>query len=478
MEADKALPRWTIQCCVVDNFGDAGVLWRLARRLAAAGQRRVTLRIDAIQALTALVPGAALGATVGGVRIEPWDWRADDPLPDVLITGFDARPPESLRQRMRPGCPLWITVDHLSAEQWVESVHLSPSPKGDGCIEHYFYPGFTAATGGLLLEPGILAARDRARIERQARPDASPSNSESPLTGSRSDVTRASLPARPPASGSAPAATCLLFCYRPSPLLTLARALRRSAELMSSDHLSSQHLPSQHLRSHHPPPHDRFRAPAWTIIVPQADKPRLAPGIGAQSSSPHGHGGAVANPEMNVDSPAPAPRRAHQAVEDVAPSRTRVRIERQAFVPQDDFDALLVGNRLNLVRGEDSLVRAIWAARPFVWQAWRQPLATRSAKVEALLARQAEWLAPADQAALALLTRWWNGLPQAAVSGRGAADDVRDPALAAVAAALAAVMTHQERIEAGLVAWGDALSRRELATELIRFAVGLSGRPL
>jgi hypothetical protein len=44
---------------------------------------------------------------------------------------------------------------------------------------------------------------------------------------------------------------------------------------------------------------------------------------------------------------------------------------------QDDFDALLCSSDLNFVRGEDSFVRAHWAAAstravPFVWQPYRQ----------------------------------------------------------------------------------------------------------
>lgn len=145
-----------------------------------------------------------------------------------------------------------------------------------------------------------------------------------------------------------------------------------------------------------------------------------------------------------------------------------VRFVPAPFVAQEQFDTVLRDSDLNLVRGEDSQVRAIWAARPFLWQAWRQDLTTRSAKVEAFLGRQAPWLDPADQAALALLTRWWNGLPAATGSDTG-------PFLSA---AFQQIRQHQPRIEAGLVAWGDALSRRELAAELIRFAGERAGRQL
>lgn len=421
-----SLPRWDILCRVVDNFGDAGVLWRLARRLAADGCRLVTLRIDAIEALSSLLPGAAIGATIDGVRIEAWeptpaDALADsapdsrpDALPDVLVTGFDARPPNALRRRMRPGAPLWITVEHLSAEAWVETCHRSPSPKADGCIEHFFYPGFTPQTGGLLLEPGILAARDRNLAERRESGSTAAARNENLFDH------------------------CLLFCYRPSPLRLLARSLQQAA------------------RCDPGPGSD-----GWIISVPGPVRPDQPPAA-----------------SQRTDAAAPAPAAAptlfaagttaaagSAAAERSERGRPRVRLRCSPFVPQARFDALLRRSRLNFVRGEDSQVRAIWAARPFVWQAWRQDLDTRADKVEAFLARQAEWLAPPDHRALAQLSRWWNGLDP----GQGQA---------AIAAALVTVLTHEDRIAEGLSAWGDALSRHELGNELLRFAIAQAGRPL
>jgi len=63
---------------------------------------------------------------------------------------------------------------------------------------------------------------------------------------------------------------------------------------------------------------------------------------------------------------------------------------------------------LNFVRGEDSLVRALWAGQPFVWQIYPQHDDAHHAKLHAFL----DWLqAPPT------LRRWhaqWNGLEPAA----------------------------------------------------------------
>ena len=76
---------------------------------------------------------------------------------------------------------------------------------------------------------------------------------------------------------------------------------------------------------------------------------------------------------------------------------------------QDEYDHLLWSCDLNFVRGEDSLVRALWAGRPFVWQIYPQHDDAHHGKLEAFL-RQIQ--APAS---LRAWHRTWNGLDTAPV---------------------------------------------------------------
>src|SRR5699024_6329187 len=66
---------------------------------------------------------------------------------------------------------------------------------------------------------------------------------------------------------------------------------------------------------------------------------------------------------------------------------TGVQVRRVPFVAQDQFDCLLWSCDLNIVRGEDSLVRALWAARPMIWQPYPQAENTHLTKLDAWLAR-------------------------------------------------------------------------------------------
>jgi uncharacterized repeat protein (TIGR03837 family) len=57
------------------------------------------------------------------------------------------------------------------------------------------------------------------------------------------------------------------------------------------------------------------------------------------------------------------------------------------LLTQTDFDHLLWSCDVNFVRGEDSIVRALWAGRPFVWQLYPQHDDAHHAKLEAFLER-------------------------------------------------------------------------------------------
>lgn len=82
----------------------------------------------------------------------------------------------------------------------------------------------------------------------------------------------------------------------------------------------------------------------------------------------------------------------------------QVRIEYLAHLPQEEFDRLLWSADFSLVRGEDSLVRALWAGAAFAWQAYPQDDGAHAAKVDAFL----DWLAA--PASLRRFSRAWNGL--------------------------------------------------------------------
>ena len=289
---------WDVYCRVIDNLGDAGVCWRLAAGLAAQGQR-VRLVIDDASPLAFMAPHGAPGVEVLG-------WPGPDAAGDVVIEAFGCDPPAATVAAMarRAAPPVWINLEYLSAETYVERSHGLPSPQRNGLTKWFYFPGFTARTGGLLREPD-LAAR-RAAFDRDAWLHAR------------------GLARRP---GERVVA---LFCYDNPTVPALLQ--------------------------------DLAQAPTLLLLTPGAARRQVTR--------------------------TPATVRAHAL----------------PWLSQPDFDALLWSSDINFVRGEDSLVRAIWAGAPFVWQAYPQDDGAHAGKVQALLERM--------QAGATLASAWsaWNGL--------------------------------------------------------------------
>jgi uncharacterized repeat protein (TIGR03837 family) len=113
-------------------------------------------------------------------------------------------------------------------------------------------------------------------------------------------------------------------------------------------------------------------------------------------------------PTLLLLTPGPATAQAHALLGPTL-QRGQLRARRVAALSQADFDRLLWSCDLNFVRGEDSLVRAIWAGAPFVWQLYPQGDGAHAAKLEAFLARLLEDAPPALKNLRSLFASW-NGL--------------------------------------------------------------------
>jgi uncharacterized repeat protein (TIGR03837 family) len=88
--------------------------------------------------------------------------------------------------------------------------------------------------------------------------------------------------------------------------------------------------------------------------------------------------------------------------------RGRLRLHVLPFMPQEDYDLLLWACDCNFVRGEDSFVRAQWAARPMVWQIYPQQEGAHHIKLDAFLDRYCSGLTEASATALRTFHHGWN----------------------------------------------------------------------
>lgn len=329
--------RFDLFCRVIDNYGDIGVCWRLARQLATEHGHPVRLWVDDLRSLQPLLPESDPGAAVQilhAVEIRHWptatgeeftdNWSVDaaDAVGDVVIEAFACELPPAFVAAMaaiatqaRP--PAWINLEYLSAESWAEDCHGLASPHPSlPLTKHFFFPGFGERSGGLLRETDLLARRDAVQA------------------GQNDD-----LHGRP--------LEISLFCYKQAPL---------------ADWLPALAAAGQPVRIH-----------------VAAGKPQAA--VTALLGAPDRKGWQLGPVELIA----------------------------LPFLAQTDYDALLWRCDLNCIRGEDSFVRAQWAARPLLWHIYAQTEKAHLDKLTAFLDRYSADLPAAAAQALRSLHLAWNG---------------------------------------------------------------------
>ena len=290
------MPGWDIFCRVVDNFGDIGVSWRLARQLAEEHDVNIRLWVDDITLARRFA-----GDGHASVMLMHWTKASVfSQATEVVIETFSCGLPETYQQAMSPQT-IWLNIDYLSAEEWVQGFHGKPSPQANGCTRYFFYPGFNEQTGGLLREQFLPALALQANQAQAA---------------GWHHVGLKSMPE---------AINVSLFCYAHAPIKVLLDCLATS---------------SQPVR----------------LIVPDSVAPLVAQALNlgvleAGETTQHQHCTIAVIP----------------------------------FFSQVDYDRLLALCDLNFVRGEDSWIRAIWAARPMIWLPYEQSEQTHLEKLEAFL---------------------------------------------------------------------------------------------
>jgi uncharacterized repeat protein (TIGR03837 family) len=170
MSLDKTRPTsLALFCKVVDNFGDIGICWRLARQLQQEHGIAVTLWVDDLPSFQRICPEVAVNLEIqqlAGVTVRLWPdnegvFSAAD-VADIVIEFFAVDIPAGYIAAMaeRNPRPVWLNLEGLSAEEWVEGCHTLPSPHPRlPLTKYFFFPGFTNKTGGLLCESSLEEQR-------------------------------------------------------------------------------------------------------------------------------------------------------------------------------------------------------------------------------------------------------------------------------------------------------------------------------
>ncbi|USP11134.1 elongation factor P maturation arginine rhamnosyltransferase EarP [Aeromonas dhakensis] len=323
---------WDIFCCVVDNFGDIGVTWRLARQLKQEGalpaqesEVLVRLWVDDLASFARICPGldpAQESQWVDGIHIQHWhDTLPADTIPArVVIEAFACELPAPFVAQMasQPSPPCWLNLEYLSAESWVEDCHGLASPQrlesqslGSLSLNKYFFfPGFTARTGGLLCERGLIVERERWQQDE---------------AGLNAYWASLGLPPKQELE-----LRVSLFTYESAALTSLVECWCQGATPV-------------------------------TLLLPLGRSLNdVLTGAGLADAIPTARAGDLLH-------------------------SGNLAIKLLPMTDQAGYDRLLWSCDLNLVRGEDSFVRAQWAARPFLWHIYPQEEQAHMVKLDGFL---------------------------------------------------------------------------------------------
>lgn len=303
---------WDIFCKVIDNYGDIGVCWRLAKQLRAEHHQSVRLWVDDLASFARIahdIQPQHQRQWIQGVEIRLWQQSViagSDPA-DVVIEAFGCELPDSYVQRMalKKWPPAWINLEYLSAESWVPHYHALPSPHLYLALtKTFFFPGFVPGTGGLLREHTLITQRNAFDAESE-----------------HEFLQHHDFPQR-----NAAELRVSLFCYETAPVEKLIHIIGESS------------LPV-------------------VLFVPEGKVARRITAF--LTGNAHQHEKLLRHDLLTVQ---------------IFP-----------WLEQAEYDRLLWSCDINFVRGEDSFVRAQWAAKPLIWTIYPQAEGAHWNKLNAFL---------------------------------------------------------------------------------------------
>ena len=145
-----------IFCQVIDNYGDVGVAYRLAREFKRVyPNKKLRFIINQMEELNLIKKSEEIEI------ITYQDISKIENSADLIIESFGCEIPKEYMDRALKNSKLIINLEYFSAEDWVDDFHLQESFLGENLKKYFFIPGLSKKSGGILLDNEFLERKKK-----------------------------------------------------------------------------------------------------------------------------------------------------------------------------------------------------------------------------------------------------------------------------------------------------------------------------
>jgi len=339
----------TILCKVVDNYGDIGFVYRLARNITELyPDTELRLVVSDLPSFAAMAPFVKEGLARQSARgWQIFDWNKEDVctkefsrrIPDVILQCFQCQRPEWLDRILfdpeQKKIVRIVNLEYLTAESWADDFHLLKSGTRSILVKKVnFMPGFTKKTGGLVMDSSFLSSLQNKEVALKTIQDDLMAKA-----GTRSDAS----------SGI-------------------------SSVVSANGQKEAEADSVQALRD----------ANTFCVTI-FAYKRNFTHVVGALKSFMEER--QKENPLFRIHAFVAAGLACRPFEEAWKEEGCPFAITKLPYLSQEAWDALLCSSDFNFVRGEDSFARACLCGKPFVWHAYPQDEELHLVKAGAVLER-------------------------------------------------------------------------------------------
>ena len=151
-----------IFCQVIDNYGDVGVAYRLAREFKRVyPNKKLRFVINKTEELNLIRKSEDIEIILYK------DISKIENSADLIIESFGCEIPKKYMDKALKNSKLIINLEYFSAEKWVDDFHLQESFLGGKLKKYFFIPGLSEKSGGILLDNEFLERKKKVEANKE-----------------------------------------------------------------------------------------------------------------------------------------------------------------------------------------------------------------------------------------------------------------------------------------------------------------------